>query len=196
MSELDARLRFILEADALKGVERRNPIANGARMENTAEHSWHLALMALVLAPHANESVDRAHVVAMLLVHDLVEIDAGDTYVYDDSAMIDKAEREMRAADRLFGLLPAEQRDELRALWDEYEAGETPEARFAHAIDRLSPLMLNHATQGETWKQFDLDEARVRSVNAPIGLGADDLWTFAQTLIEAGVAQGWLKPAK
>lgn len=195
MSELDDRMRFIVEIDALKGVVRRNPIADGSRLENTAEHSWHLAMMALVLTPHANEAVDRAHVVSMLLVHDIVEVDAGDSYAYDDDARTDKRTREQAAADRLFGLLPAAQAAELRVLWEEFEAAATPEARFAKAIDRLAPLVLNHATSGTTWKQYQLSADRVRAYNAPIGDGAPELWTFAQQLIDDGHAQGWLAPS-
>lgn len=188
MSDLDARIAFLLEADALKRVERRNPIGDGSRRENTAEHSWHIALIAHVLAPHSNEPVDVARVVSMLLVHDIVEIDAGDTFVYDDAAREAKEALERRAAERLFASVP-----ELRALWDEFEADETPEARFAHAVDRLQPLLLNHATEGGTWEEYSIPAVRVRAYNAQIARGSADLWGVAQTLIDHAVDQGWLQ---
>jgi putative hydrolase of HD superfamily len=194
VNDLERRLQFVLELDALKRVERRNPIGDGSRRENTAEHSWHLAVMALVLAPHANEPVDPTRVVAMLLLHDVVEIDAGDTFIYDDAGQADKEAREQAAADRLYGLLPPAQATQFRAIWDEYEANETADARFAHAIDRLSPLMLNHATEGASWREHDLTDARVRGKNATIADGSHELWQYAQTLIDEGVAEGWLRP--
>jgi putative hydrolase of HD superfamily len=188
VTDLDGRLAFVLTADALKRVERRNPIGDGSRRENTAEHSWHIALMALVLAPHSNEPIDVARVVSMLLVHDVVEIDAGDTFVYDDAARASKEAVERRAADRLFSEVP-----ELRALWEEFEADETAEARFAHAVDRLQPLLLNHATEGGTWDEYAIPAARVRAYNAQIASGSTELWGVAQALIEHAVEKGWLQ---
>src|SRR5262249_448376 len=143
-ADLAARLRFVLEADSLKSVLRRNSITDGSRRENTGEHSWHLALMATVLAPYSREPVDLARVVEMLLVHDLVEIDAGDAFLYDPAAREQKDELEQRAADRLYALIPGDVGTRLRARWDEFEAAATPEAQFAHSIDRLAPLLLNH----------------------------------------------------
>lgn len=165
---LAAQLAFLLEADRLKQVERRTSIVGGARRENTAEHSWHLALFALFLGEHAEERVDLARVVAMLLLHDLVEIDAGDTFGYDEVAHLDKEEREQAAADRLFGLLPPDQGRWARALWDEYEAVATPEARFALALDRLQPVLLNLANDGGPWREHDIDKARVLRRNGVI----------------------------
>jgi len=190
--DLAARLRFVLEADSLKLVLRRNSITDGSRRENTGEHSWHLALMAIVLAPYSAEPVDLSRVVEMLLVHDLVEIDAGDTFVYDTEAAAQKEDLERRAADRLFALIPGDEGLRLRAAWDEYEAASTPEARFAHSIDRLAPLLLNHANHGELWQEYELTSDRVLTMNARIEHGSPDLWQAAQTLLRDAIRNGWL----
>ncbi|MGO9876198.1 MAG: HD domain-containing protein [Acidimicrobiia bacterium] len=191
-SDLAARLRFVLEADSLKLVLRRNSITDGSRRENSGEHSWHLALMALVLAPYSAVPLDVARVVEMLLVHDLVEIDAGDTFVYDDSARARKAELETRAADRLFALIPGDIGTRLRARWDEFEASATPEARFAHSVDRLAPLLFNHANRGNVWAEHGITAERARGYNAHIADGAPDLWTAARTLIDDALDHGWI----
>jgi putative hydrolase of HD superfamily len=189
--ELVARLRFVLQADALKQVLRRNSIANGERRENSAEHSWHLAVMALVLAPYADVPIDVSRVVTMVLVHDIVEIDAGDAFVYDEAARAEKAEAEIAAADRLYALFP--RGEELRALWEEFEANETAEARFAHALDRLQPLLLNHANRGMPWREHGITADRVRHVNSVVEDGSTELWGAARTLIDDAVNQGWLE---
>jgi putative hydrolase of HD superfamily len=189
--ELAARLRFALEIDSLKSVLRRNSITDGSRRENSGEHSWHLALMAIVLAPHAGAPVDVGRVVEMLLVHDLVEIDAGDTFVYDAAAREQQEEVERLAADRLFGLIPGDDGARLRAAWDEFEAAATPEARFAHSVDRIAPLLLNHANHGELWADYGITAERVRAYNAHIADGAPDLWTAAQVLIADADENGW-----
>ncbi len=149
---LAQQMAFIIEIDRLKTVLRRTLIADGSRHENSAEHSWHLALAAMVLAEHSDEPVALLRVLQMLLVHDIVEIDAGDTFYYDDAGRQDKAEREQRAADHLFGLLPDDQAAELHALWTEFEARQTAEARFANALDRLMPLIHNTLNDGHTWR--------------------------------------------
>jgi putative hydrolase of HD superfamily len=190
--ELVTRLRFVLEADALKNVVRRNSITDGSRRENTAEHSWHLALMALVLAPNSAEPIDVGRVVEMLIIHDLVEIDAGDTFVYDTEAAAQKEALELAAADRLFALIPGNSGTHLRAAWDEYEAAATPEARYAHSIDRLAPLLLNHANHGELWQEYELTSDRVLTMNARIEKGSPDLWRAAQTLLRDAIRNGWL----
>jgi putative hydrolase of HD superfamily len=190
--DLAARLRFALEADSLKFVLRRNSITDGSRRENSGEHSWHLALMALVLAPYSAEPVDLGRVVEMLLVHDLVEIDAGDTFVYDTEALAQKEELERSAADRLFGLIPGSEGARLRAAWDEYESAATPEARYAHSVDRLAPLLLNHANRGELWQEYGLTSDRVLGMNARIEQGSPDLWLAAQTLLRDAIENGWL----
>jgi putative hydrolase of HD superfamily len=189
---LARQLEFILEVDRLKSVLRRSLLCDRSRNENSAEHSWHIALMAVVLAEHADEAVDVARVVKMLLVHDVVEIDAGDTYVYDVAATVDKAEREGRAAQRLFGLLPADQAAEVRALWDEFEARETPEARFAAAVDRLQPLLHNFATEGQAWRHHGVTADRVESVNRHMAEGSQRLWEHARQLIAEAVERGYL----
>jgi putative hydrolases of HD superfamily len=191
-AELTARLRFVLEADSLKTVLRRNSITDGSRRENSGEHSWHLALMALVLAPHAGEPIDLPRVVEMLLVHDVVEIDAGDTFVYDAEARAAKEALEQRAADRLFALIPGDVGARLRARWDEFEASTTPEARFAHSVDRLAPLLLNHANRGGVWRDEGITAPRIRAYNAHIADGSPDLWTAARALIDDAVENGWI----
>lgn len=189
---LRSQIEFVLECDKAKRVLRQNPLSDGSRRENDAEHSWHLALMALVLAEHASEPVDVGVVLRMLLVHDLVEIDAGDTFVYDEAAHADKEEREAAAAERIFGLLPADQGDAFRALWEEFEARETPEARFAGAVDRLSPLLLNRASGGGAWGEHGITAPRVRELNARIGDAAPELWVYARELIDGAVEAGLL----
>lgn len=180
---LAAQLEFLLEADRLKGIERMTRLIDGSRRENTAEHSWHLALFALVLHEHADEPVDLLRVITMLVVHDLVEIDAGDTFAYDTAGYEDKEAREQAAADRIFGLLPAEQAAELRAAWEEFEARATPEARFANAVDRLQPVLLNHARGGGPWQEHGITMERVLLRNEPIGDGSTVLWGEAQRRI-------------
>jgi len=179
-SDLDARLAFLTEADRLKGVLRASPVADGTRPENAAEHSWHVALYALVLAPEAagEVSVDRA--IRMLLLHDLVEIDAGDLPLHAAGApgrAAAQAAREAAAADRLFALLPAAQGAALRALWDEFEAGESPDARFARAVDRVQPLLANLAAGGGSWLDYDVTLAQIDArVGPPVARGLPALW--------------------
>lgn len=189
-ARLGDRIAFLLEVDRLKEVLRQTSITSGERRENSAEHSWHLALLAVVLAPHAAEPVDVATVVRMVLVHDIVEVDAGDSFVYAEDPA--KEARERAAADRLFGLLPAPTSSELRALWDEFEAGHSAEARFARALDRLQPLLLNWVNGGGPWVEHGIPADRVRATNARIGDGAPALWALATRLIDDAVAAGAL----
>lgn len=191
-ARLAHQLHFILEADKLKHVHRRSYLADSSRVENAAEHSWHLALMAMVLAEHANDEVDLLRVIQMVVVHDIVEIDAGDTYLYDEIANHDKAEREERAAERLFSLLPPDQAAGLHALWKEFEARESADARFANALDRLMPLLHNYHSGGLAWKEHAIRDKQVRQRLAVMGDGAAGLWAYAQTIIEAAVAEGLL----
>lgn len=193
---LQRQIRFILEIDALKGVLRRTYLPGADRPENSAEHSWHVAVMAVLLAEHANEPVDVARVVRMLLIHDVVEVDAGDTYVYDTAGAEAKAEREVRAADRVFGLLPEDQGRELRALWEEFEDGRTAGARFAAALDRLMPVLHNVHTEGRSWREHGITADRVIARNARMSEGSEALWEYARSLIEAAVAQGHLAPPR
>jgi len=193
--DLAARVRFLLELDALKRVHRRSLLVDASRPENSAEHSWHLALFALLLAPHAADAIDVPRVVEMLLVHDVVEIDAGDVLVYDTVAMADKARAEAEAADRIFGLLPGAEGARLRGLWEEYEDRATPEARFAYAVDRLQPVLLNALSGGRTWQDHGVHLGRVLEVNAPIGDAAPELWVFARAVLDGAVADGRLPSA-
>ena len=190
--DLTAQLEFLLEADRLKSVERRSWIIDRSRRENSAEHSWHLALMALVLGEHADEPIDRLRVMTMLVLHDIVEIDAGDTFLYDDDGRAAKHDHEAQAAHRLFGLLPDAQARDLAELWFEYEEGESADARFARALDRLQPLLLSHASGGATWKEHGVTADRVRAVNASIASGSASLWAAAQEVIADSVAKGYL----
>lgn len=191
-SRLDRQLAFLLEIDRLKTVLRRSLLADASRRENSAEHSWHLAMAVVVLAEHAAPEVDLSRVLLMVLVHDVVEIDAGDTYFYDHAARAAKAEREREAAERIFGLLPAEQGRELREAWEEFEARETAEARFAYAVDRLQPLLLNVATRGSTWREHGVDAGQVLAAHEPIGEASPELGERARQWIEGAVAEGWL----
>lgn len=193
---LTAQIAFILEIDKLKTILRQNvPITEPHRRENDAEHSWHLAMMAMVLAEHADAPVDVARVMKMLLIHDIVEIDAGDTFIYDDAAHHDKEEREQAAAARLFGLLPDDQAAELRRLWEEFEARETADARFATALDRLQPVLLNVATQGRKWRENGVTADKVLARNSSrIGEASTPLWDYARSLIEGAVRDGFLPP--
>ncbi len=189
---LSRQLRFLVEIDRLKGVLRRTYLVGADRLENSAEHSWHLALACMVLAEHADEPMDLLRALKMVLVHDLVEIDAGDTYAYDPAAHVDKAEREQRAARRIFGLLPEEQGREFHALWQEFEARETPEARFANALDRLIPLLHSVHTGGRSWHQGRVVRSQVARRLAPIGEASTALGEVAEGLLRWAVDQGLL----
>jgi len=190
---LAAQLRFVQELDRLKAVQRQSLILDGLRRENTAEHSWHVAMLAVVLADQAPEDVDLARVVLLLLVHDVVEIDAGDTGIYDDAGSGSKEERERVAADRLFGLLPEDVGVLLRDAWEEYERGDTPEARFARAFDRIAPLLLNLGAGGISWRRWGVDAQRVREVVLPpIAEGAPELGRFVEAVLDRAVADGLL----
>ena len=191
-----AALAFFMEADRLKSVERRNRLADGSRRENTAEHSWHLGIGALILAPFASEPVDVATAVAMALVHDIVEIDAGDTFAYDEAdGAATKQAREEAAADRLFGVLPAATGRRFRELWDEYERGDTPEARFVMAIDRLAPMMLNLAEGASTWREYGISRSRVIARNGKyIEQSLPHAWATVLAQLDAAAAAGRVDP--
>lgn len=191
---LARQMQFALEADKLKEVIRRTRLPGSGRRENSAEHTWHIVLMAVTLAEHASTAgLDLTRVVQMLLVHDLVEIDAGDTFGYDTAGHADKREREVRAAERIFGLLPADQAAQYRALWDEFEAVATPEARFALALDRLQAVMLNAASAGGSWREHGITYDRVVERNRVIADGSPALWQYALGLLDHAVAQGHLQ---
>ncbi len=194
---LTQQIQFIAEIDRLKHILRQTWLLDASRRENDAEHSWHIAVMALLLVEHAEAPVDLSRVVKMLLIHDVVEIDAGDTFIYDTAGHADKDEREQRAAERIFGLLPPDQAAELRALWDEFEARDSAEARYAAAIDRLQPLMHNYLTQGKAWHAHGVTADQVLAMNRPrIGAASAALWQAAERMIAESVAKGWLLPPK
>ena len=186
---LHEQIEFLCAIDELKRVERQTTLLDGSRRENSAEHSWHLALYAMVLAEYGGD-LDVGRVLRMVLVHDIVEIDAGDTYIYDEQGQATKEERERQAADRLFALLPDDQAGVLRAAWDEFEERETPEARFAYAIDRLQPLLHNHRTGGAAWRRHGITADQVYDKNHPIGDGAPRLWELARRIVETSVQRG------
>lgn len=189
---LQAQLDFLLEIDKLKTVLRQSYLLHADRRENAAEHSWHVAVMAMLLIEYAGAGIDHLRVLQLLLLHDIVEIDAGDAYCYDEAAMANKAERESRAARRLFGLLPEEQGLAWRALWDEFEAGLTREAQFANAMDRLLPILHNYHTQGKSWRAYGVRKAQVLARNGRIRQVSEDLWRRVEALLDDAVAQGWL----
>lgn len=192
-SPLREHLTFLIEVDRLKTVLRASPLAAADRRENDAEHSWHLALMVLTLAGYADEPIDVGHTMKLVVVHDLVEIYAGDTPIYDTELGESQQEREEAAADRLFGILPEDSGRALRALWDEFEARSTPEARFAKAMDRLQPLLLNWMAKGGTWRTPGVTAEAVRGRKAVIGEGSAKLWEAALELIDEGERRGWAR---
>ncbi len=192
---MQRQIAFIIEIDKLKNILRQSLVTGGRRRENDAEHSWHLAMMAIVLAEYANEpELDLVRVVQMVLVHDLVEIDAGDTFAYDEKGHEDKSEREQKAADRLFSLLPGDQGRQVMRLWQEFEERRSAEARFAAALDRLQPMLLNYYTEGESWRKHGISRGQVESRNRHIAEGSETLWAYAKRLIEDAVRSGYLLP--
>lgn len=192
LERLHRQLRFAAEIDALKGVERQTLRLDRSRCENSAEHSWQLATAALVLAEHAEPPVDLLRVLRMVLVHDLVEIDAGDTYAYDTEGQATQRQRELLAAHRIFGLLPPDQARLLRDAWEEFEAAATPEALFAHALDRTMPMMHNYLTEGVQWARHAVREAQVRERMSPVRLGSPRLAQEVDRMIQESVEKGWL----
>jgi putative hydrolases of HD superfamily len=193
-NRLTQQIQFILEIDRLKQILRQTLLTDGSRRENSAEHSWHLAIMAIVLSEYAPPETDLVRAIKMLLIHDLVEIDAGDTFCYDVQGNQDKADREAQAADRLFGLLPHDQRDELRSLWEEFETQQTVTAKFAAALDRIQPMLHNQQTQGGTWQLHGITRDRVLKRMQPVETGAPELWPFVQQAIDDCIAAGYLAP--
>ncbi len=196
MHRLEQQLRFIAEIDRLKAVIRRTPLLDRSRRETDAEHSWHIAMMAMVLAEYAPGPVDVTRVIKMLLVHDLVEIDAGDVFVYDTATRAAQEAREQQAADRIFGLLPPGQGAELKALWHEFEGKGSPEALFAHAVDRLQPILHNAMTEGGTWVEHAVTADRVEEMARRIEPGAPALAELVRGLIREAVARDHLLPAR
>ena len=187
------QIGFLLEMDRMKNIYRQSYVLHEDRHENDAEHAWHLAMLAIVLHEYANEPVDLKTVLETVLIHDVVEIDAGDTYAYDDAGNATKAEREQKAADRLFGLLPADQGAHLRQLWEDFEAKSTPEARFANALDRIQPLMLNFEKGGISWKQHQTKKSQVEGRMRVLSEGSEKLGALAQAIIEKAAESGLLR---
>ena len=187
------QIAFIKEIDKVKYIQRKTKLFNSDRNENDAEHSWHLALMAIVLAEHSNEPIDVLKVVKMVLIHDIVEIDAGDIFLYDTQINHSNSDEERLAANRIFGLLPKKQAEDMIAIWEEFEAGETNEAKFAKSMDRLEPLLQNTSNDGGTWKEFDVPYKKVFEKKSVIKEGSTTLWNYAEDLINESVANGILK---
>lgn len=191
--DLLKQIEFIKEIDKLKYIQRRTKLFNSDRNENDAEHSWHLAMMAIILSQHSNVPIDILKVVKMVLIHDIVEIDAGDTFIYDTVKNHTNTDEELLAAKRIFGLLPDAQRDEMIAVWEEFETGETAEAKFAKSMDRLEPLLQNVSNNGGTWKEFDVDYQKVYDKKSVMRYGSESIWNYAENLIEESVTNGILK---
>ncbi len=193
-NRLERQFDFFREIDREKLIQRQTLITDGERRENDAEHAWHMAIMAIILSEYANEEIDVLKTVSMLLIHDIVEIDAGDTYAYDEEGKKTQRERETAAADRIFALLPEDQQKKFRDLWEEFEAWETPEAKFAHTMDCVQPLMLNDATQGKSWVDHGVRLSQVLKRNARTAEGSEALWDYThQNFISPNVEKGKLK---
>jgi putative hydrolase of HD superfamily len=192
INRLDQQIQFILEIDKLKSVQRQSYLLKQNRHENTAEHCWHLALMALLLAEYAESEINLGHLIELLLIHDLIEIYAGDTYCYDEDEIQDQEEREAQAAAKLFNQLPRDQSTRLHELRDEFEEGQSSEARFAALLDRLMPLLLNYYTGGRSWKEHGITADQVLARNRLIREGSGQLWSFAQSIIEDSISKGYL----
>ena len=183
-------MEFILEVDKLKKIGRQTYLSDASRKENDAEHSWHLALMAVLLAEHSNEDIDILKVITMVLIHDLVEIDAGDTYAYDEVGKASQRKREEAAADRIFNILPEDQARYMRSLWEEFEAQETPEAKFARTLDNAQPVMLNDATDGLAWREHEVKLNQVMGRNKNTHKGSEDIWEYVQNIFIKNVSKG------
>lgn len=191
---LKKQLEFALEMDKEKRIGRQTYLTGAIRKENDAEHAWHLALLTILLSEYADEKIDVLRTISMVIVHDLIEIDAGDTYAYDDAGNATKRERELKAAERIFNILPEDQAKYFRGLWDEFEEAKTPEAKFANAMDGIQPTMLNDATDGLSWKEHDMCQSKVRArMDRKIKPGSKVLFDYASGLVDKNVEKGNLK---
>lgn len=188
------QLDFIAEIDKMKSIFRQTYIADASRPENDSEHSWHLALMAMLLSEYSGEQVDLLRVIQMVLIHDMVEIDAGDTYAYDPEANKTKREREVKAADRIFNILPEEQAKWMRSLWDEYEASETSDAKFALSLDILHPIIMNDLGEGKAWVDHNVTEAQVRERIERMRPGSEKLYLLASAIVDKNLEKGTIIP--
>lgn len=186
----EKQLAFILEADKEKNILRQTHLSGHGRRENDAEHAWHMAMMVYLLKEYANEDFDVVKAMMMALIHDIVEIDAGDTYAHDTKALETQKEREEKAADRIFGMLPEDQRDELRSLFYEFEAGISPEARFAKVMDNLQPLLLNHSNGGADWREHKVTKSKVVCRQQTSSRGSEKIWEYTRDLIDENVKKG------
>ena len=195
-SRFDKQLDFLIQIDRMKNIERQTLIADGSRRETDAEHSWHIAVMAFLLKEYAVEPIDVDRVVRMLLVHDLVEVYAGDTFCYDVQGNLDKKERKEAAADRLFSMLPDDQRDEIRALFEEFDRMDTPDSRYAASLDRLQPIINNHLTNGHTWRKGHVNSNQVFERMAPIKEATPSLWPLVEKIVAHGIEIGALVDGK
>jgi putative hydrolases of HD superfamily len=193
MDKLLKQISFIKEIDKLKYIQRKTKLFHSDRHENDAEHSWHLAMMAIVLAEHSNKPIDILKVLKMVLIHDIVEIDAGDTFIYDSTKNHSNTEEELLAAKRIFGLLPAEQAEEFIGIWEEFEEGNTDEAKFAKSMDRLEPLLQNTSNNGGTWAEFNVSYEKVYEKKKVIKNGSKSIWDFAKKLLDESLEKGILK---
>ena len=189
MERLKQQMNFLMEVDKVKKIIRQTYLADGSRKENDAEHSWHLALMCILLSEYSNEPIDVLKTMTMVLIHDIIEIDAGDTYAYDTTANKTKKVREIAAAERIYHLLPKDQAEYLRSLWDEFEEGITKEARFAITLDKLQPLLLNDQTEGRSWREHEVVLEQVLQRNQNTHLGSEILWNYAKDIFDKNVEQ-------
>ena len=187
---LKQQMDFLLEVDKEKNIFRQTHLSGGGRAENDAEHAWHMALMIYLLREYANQDFDPLKAMVMALIHDVVEIDAGDTYAYDEAGLATQQEREARAAQRIFGLLPEDQKDEMLALFREFEDYETPEARFAHVLDNLQPLMLNHSNNGGDWRTHQVKKSQIYKRNAKTADGSRTLWAYMEDMVAENIKKG------
>lgn len=191
MEQLLKQIEFIKEIDKLKYIQRKTKLLQSDRAENDAEHSWHLALMTLILAEHSNQAIDILKVLKMVLIHDIVEIDAGDTFLYDTLKDHDNTAEELHAAKRIFGILPKDQAQHYIDIWLEFEEGKTPEAMFARAMDRLEPLLQNYSNNGGTWKEYNVPYDKVYDKKKVIAAGSADLWEYATHILNDAVVKGF-----
>ncbi len=190
---LSRQMNFILEIDKLKNITRQTYIADGSRKENDTEHSWHLAMMCMLLSEYSNEKIDVLRTMSMVLIHDIIEIDAGDTYAYDVEGNTTKREREVKAAERLFGLLPKDQAEYMRNLWEEFEEHITPEAKFALTLDKVQPVMLNSASDGKSWREHGVKAEQIMNRNATTHEGSEKIWEYCKLIIDNNIEIGNIK---
>lgn len=193
MTRLEQQVKFLVEIDKVKNIFRQTYLADSSRKENDAEHSWHLAIAAFLLKEHMKEEVDLLKVIIMVLIHDLVEIDAGDTYAYDDTGTETKREREEKGADRIFGMLPEDQGRYFRELWEEFEAYESADAKFAHLLDNFQPLLLNDASGGRSWEEHGVRKSQIYKRNVKIEETSEDVWNYMKSLVEKHIELGHVK---